>query len=110
MTLVYKPWGTYEVLYANDSTWLKILTVDAGQRLSAQRHLYRQEFWLPMTPGRAIIGDETLDLAPGKVYAVATGQLHRLMNPFEKPLVVYEWAVGKPSEHDIIREEDDYGR
>lgn len=108
---VERPWGYYEVLYADKDTWLKRLVVHAGQRLSAQRHQKRAEYWQPLDVGGcAIVQGATLDLLPGKVYYVPVGATHRLVNTSDKPIAVIEWAVGMPDENDIERLEDDYGR
>ena len=107
----YRPWGYFEVLYADESTWLKRLVVDAGQRLSAQRHHFRKEFWQPLSKGgRGRFDHMTIDLLPDVVYYVPIGQEHRLINPTNDKLIVMEWAVGKVDESDIERISDDYGR
>ena len=106
-----RPWGYYEVLYADDDTWCKRLVVDAGQRLSVQRHRFRREFWYPLqSGGRAIVGGEPLALTVGQVYDVPEGVTHRIINDTDDRIYIIEWAVGKPTESDIERLEDDYGR
>lgn len=107
----WRPWGYFEVLYADENTWLKRLVVDAGQRLSAQRHAFRRELWLPLqSGGHAIVNGVTLDLLEGTVYDVPEGIIHRIVNDTDDRLYIIEWAVGRPDESDIERLDDDYGR
>lgn len=111
MSKEFRPWGYFEVLYADEHTWLKRLVVDAGQRLSAQRHRFRKEYWQPLSKGgRGEFDGHTIDLHPDVVYYVPINMSHRLINPSDSPLVVIEWAVGRPDENDIERLHDDYGR
>jgi mannose-6-phosphate isomerase-like protein (cupin superfamily) len=111
MSKEWRPWGYFEVFYSDESTWLKLLVVDAGQRLSAQRHAFRRELWYPLQNGGvAIINGVSLDLLMGKVYDVPEGMSHRIINDTNDRLYIWEWAVGKPDETDIERLDDDYGR
>jgi mannose-1-phosphate guanylyltransferase len=110
-----RPWGRYEILYADEDTWLKKLIIAPGQSLSLQVHQNRNEYWYTTDEGvRAIMGGQDTDhdiaIQPGHVYPVLAGDRHRLMNTSDKEVVVIEWAVGRPTESDIIRIEDNYGR
>ncbi len=111
MSKEYRPWGHFITLYSDKYTWLKILVVEPGQRLSAQVHAFRTEMWVPsQSGGTAVIGTETLDLVEGVAYTVPVGTLHRIVNDTDQTLYIMEWAYGLPMEHDIERLEDDYGR
>jgi mannose-6-phosphate isomerase-like protein (cupin superfamily) len=107
----WRPWGYYEVLYSDEQTWLKRLVIDAGKRLSSQRHSFRREFWQPLqNGGYAVVNGVRLDLIESMVYDVPVGVIHRICNDTNEQLYILEWAVGKPIESDIERLEDDYGR
>ena len=111
MNRVYRPWGCYDLVHSSLNMWTKILYVHPGQALSLQYHRNRDEFWSPITSGlRAFIGDEDLDLTKGERYVVQAGTVHRIWNPTNLTCSLVEVATGFPSEDDIVRLEDDYGR
>lgn len=107
-----RPWGYFEVLYADESSWLKRIVINPGQSLSYQYHQHRIEYWWPEGNGiRAIVGDFDFELAPSCTpRAVTPFTKHRLYNPCQHPVSVLEWAVGRPDENDIERLDDNYGR
>jgi mannose-6-phosphate isomerase-like protein (cupin superfamily) len=108
---VDKPWGHYLDLYSDDEMWLKYLYIKPGQSLSLQYHYNRDEYWRAVTPHvKAVIDTTSLELEVGKVYSVPNGVVHRLSNPTAKLAIVAEWAVGNPSEEDIVRLQDNYDR
>lgn len=111
MTKVARPWGEYEVLYADENYWTKIIWIHPGHRLSLQVHELRDEYWIPLTEHIcADIGGVAIDLQPWKRYYVAQGTNHRLSNEGYGTAVLVEIATGTPDEEDIIRLEDLYGR
>ena len=40
-----RPWGNFERFTLNEKTTVKIITVNAGEELSLQKHNNRTEFW-----------------------------------------------------------------
>lgn len=91
---------------------VKKLTVDAGKRLSLQRHNYRSERWIAME-GCATVqqGDEVMHLHPGEGVLIPRDCIHRLSNESSLPITVLEVQYGeKLCEDDIERFADDYGR
>lgn len=105
-----RPWGGYTILHSGDEVTVKILQVNAGARLSLQRHLHRSETWYATTAGlSAQVGDEVVSLEIGKPVFVDVGKVHRIIGGTEVGYVV-EIIEGVYDEEDIERLEDDYGR
>lgn len=63
--IVIKPWGKYETTYDGAGFKVKVITVNPGQRLSLQRHRWREEgdFWVAveLTTGNFGTGDTAED-------------------------------------------------
>ena len=110
--LVYRPWGTYEVLYAHDNYKIKRIVVNPGKRLSLQKHLHRNEHWI-VVKGEATVqvGDSIKIVSENESTYIKQNELHRLSNESDKPIVLIEAQVGSyTGEDDIIRIEDDFRR
>lgn len=60
-----RPWGTVEVLTQQKNCSVRILTIEADQKLSFQRHLVRDEFFISLDENIGLeICTETLDNLP----------------------------------------------
>ena len=60
-----RPWGTVEVLTRQKNCSVRILTIEADQKLSFQRHLVRDEFFISLDENIGLeICAETLDNLP----------------------------------------------
>ena len=107
-----RPWGAYEVLASETSFQVKTITVNAGHRLSYQRHRYRSEHWyVVLGDGLVTLDGTTLDVTAGSTVDVAVGMAHRIQNVGTGPLVFVEVQRGTYfGEDDIERLSDDYGR
>ncbi len=109
---VDKPWG-HELIWAHTDRYVgKILVIEAGKRLSLQRHLVKDESIL-VTSGRLrlYLEDETRtirveELGPGEHRHVPTGRIHR----FEAIERTELMEVSTPELDDVVRLEDDFGR
>jgi len=109
---VEKPWG-HELIWAHTDRYVgKVLVIEAGARLSLQRHRVKDESIL-VTSGRLrlTLEDEagTLrvdELGPGEHRHVPTGRIHRYEGIERTELV----EVSTPELDDVVRLEDDYGR
>lgn len=105
-----RPWGEYERFTLNESTTVKIITVDAGEEFSLQTHAHRQEFWRILSgSGTVTVGDEQHEAKPGDQYMVATNTKHRAEGG-PNGLQFLEISFGVFDEGDITRLEDRYGR
>ncbi len=105
-----RPWGNFERFTDNSLSTVKIITVNANQKLSLQSHTKRAEFW-KVVGGSGIfqIGDERHNVSAGDEHNINIGEKHR-MEAGNDGLVVLEIATGTFEENDIVRYEDDYGR
>jgi len=109
---VEKPWG-HELIWAHTDRYVgKILVIEAGQRLSLQRHEIKDESILVMS-GRLRLtledddGEVRVDeLGPGDHRRVETGRIHRYEAIDRCELV----EVSTPELDDVVRLEDDFGR
>lgn len=109
---VFRPWGSFESLGADDGFQVKRLTILPGGVLSLQLHHHRAEHWV-VVAGRARVtrDDEILDLGVGEHVFIPLGARHRIENPGQDSLVIVEVQVGGYlGEDDIVRFEDRYGR
>jgi len=102
-----KPWGT-EIWFAQTDAYLgKILEVEAGRRLSLQRHHHKQET-LMLLEGEGILelDGRTYRWLPGRAVQIDPGQVHRFTAVTR--MVLLEVSTNFPD--DVERLEDDYGR
>jgi mannose-6-phosphate isomerase len=109
---VDKPWG-HELIWAHTDRYVgKILVIEAGRRLSLQKHLVKDESIL-IREGRlrltlegddGVVRDEVL--GPGDHRRVATGRVHRY-EAIERCEVI---EVSTTELDDVVRLEDDFGR
>jgi len=110
---IEKPWG-YEIHWTpSDLPYMgKILHINAGKRLSLQRHDQKKESWY-MVKGRAkLIWDNEkeelveTELEYGKSYTCSTNQRHRLVGITDCDVI----EVSTPEIGTTERLEDDYQR
>ena len=109
---VDKPWG-HELIWAHTEHYVgKILVIEAGKRLSLQKHLVKDESIL-VREGRLRLYLEDDDgvvreqiLGPGDHRRVATGRIHRY-EAIERCEVI---EVSTTELDDVVRLEDDFGR
>jgi mannose-6-phosphate isomerase-like protein (cupin superfamily) len=109
---VIKPWGKYETTYVGSGFKVKIITVNPGQRLSLQRHKYRDERWI-IVEGRGFMTREHMGdfyIETKETVSIPLSAWHRIENREQTPLVFIEVQTGNCFEEDIERKEDDYGR
>ena len=109
---VDKPWG-HELIWAQTEAYVgKILVIEAGRRLSLQRHEVKDESIL-VSSGRLrlFLEDDAgvvqiEELGPGDHRRVATGRIHRY-EAIERCELI---EVSTPELDDVVRLEDDFGR
>jgi mannose-6-phosphate isomerase len=105
-----RPWGRFRRYTLDEPTTVKLITVEAGQQLSLQRHRHRDELWVVLDDGlRVQVGDETCVAAAGEEFFIPRDTVHRLSGG-ERPARLLEVAFGAFDEDDIERLEDRYGR
>lgn len=109
---VYRPWGAYTNVDADDGFQVKRIVVNPGQCLSLQRHRHRSEHWV-VVDGTVIVtrGDEVLELNKNESTYIPIGVKHRLENKTDIPASLIEVQCGSYlGEDDIERFADRYGR
>jgi mannose-1-phosphate guanylyltransferase len=109
---VERPWGSYTVLLDTDRVKVKRLVVNPGQRISLQKHRFRQEHWVCIDGhGSVRLDDKDIAFERTVEVQIPALSLHRLACMGDEPLVVIETQIGTYfGEDDIIRIEDDYKR
>lgn len=118
-----RPWGKFVAIFAkevvfspekskNEALVMKVITVYPGQKLSYQRHMFREEHWQIISgEGLVTINDTDSPCEPGDIIEIGIQDWHRIANTSESEnLVFHEIITGKFDEHDIERKDDQYGR
>ena len=109
---VEKPWG-HELIWAHTDRYVgKVIVIEAGKRLSLQRHVVKDEsIYVISGHLRLTLEDEAgaidvVDLEAGDHRHVPTGRIHR----FEAVEHTMLMEISTPELDDVIRLEDDFGR
>lgn len=112
MNFKEKPWGRYDVLYAEKGFKVKRISINAGHRLSLQLHNKRSEHWVVVSGcGEVNVLEEKREVKGGDYVFIPLKTPHRIENKGEGELIFIEVSIGDYiEEDDIVRIEDDYGR
>jgi mannose-6-phosphate isomerase-like protein (cupin superfamily) len=109
---VEKPWG-HELIWAHTDRYVgKVLVIEAGRRLSLQRHLVKDEsIFVAAGRLRLSLEDESGEIRVEELVAgdhrhVPTGRIHRY-EAIERTELM---EVSTPELDDVVRLEDDFGR
>lgn len=110
---VEKPWG-YEIHWTPETLSYvgKILHINAGKRLSLQRHDKKQETWYMLNGKAKLLWDDEkeklveTELENGVGYTCHVGQRHRLIGVTDCDII----EVSTPEIGITERLEDDYNR
>jgi mannose-6-phosphate isomerase len=109
---VNKPWGHERIWAQTDRYVGKVLVIEAGKRLSLQRHEVKDESILVASGRlRLYLEDDrgeirVEELGAGEHRHVPTGRIHRY-EAIERCELI---EVSTPELDDVVRIEDDYGR
>jgi mannose-6-phosphate isomerase len=105
-----RPWGSFERFTLNEPSTVKLIYVGPGERLSLQRHEYRDELWVALDPGAVFeVAGRRIEPEVGERVLIRAGDAHRLSSG-GPAIRVMEIAFGNFDEDDIERLEDNYGR
>ena len=109
---VFRPWGYYDSIDADDGFQVKRILVNPGAKLSLQKHEHRAEHWVVVKGvAKVTCGDKTFSLKENQSTYIPKGEVHRLENQEGVDLEIIEIQTGDYlGEDDIIRLEDDYQR
>jgi mannose-6-phosphate isomerase len=109
---VDKPWG-HELIWAHTDKYVgKILVIEAGKRLSLQKHEIKDESILVLSGRLQLTLEDDAGVVrvevvgPGEHRRVETGRIHRY-EAIERCELI---EVSTPELDDVIRLEDDFGR
>ena len=107
---VKKPWGCFEQFTHNESTTVKIISIDKDSSLSLQYHKNRSEFWHILSGFPVItIGGKKINAKPGDDFSIDK-MVHHQIEAKDESVQFLEIAYGDFDEEDIVRLEDKYGR
>jgi mannose-6-phosphate isomerase-like protein (cupin superfamily) len=110
--IFYRPWGRYINLYKGKNFLIKELYVKPKGVLSLQKHFHRSEHWV-ITQGtpKITLNKKKLILKPNETIFIPAKSIHRIENPYKKPVKIIEAQLGSIlKETDIVRYQDIYGR
>ena len=108
----HRPWGNYVNLFNGKEFLIKELYVKPKGILSLQKHFHRAEHWV-VTHGKPKItlNKKVFVKKPDDTIFIPLGSVHRIENPYKKPVRIIEAQVGSIlKETDIFRYKDIYGR
>ena len=109
---VPKPWGSEQIWALTERYCGKIIRIDAGRRLSLQRHARKEESLIVLSGTlRLHLEDDSgvvrvIERGPGESAHVDVPRIHR----FEAATDVVLVEVSTPEIDDVERLEDDFGR
>ena len=108
----HRPWGSYVNLFNGKNFLVKELTINPKSSISLQKHNHRSEHWM-ITHGKPKItlNKKYFTMKPDETIFIPLGSVHRIENPYKKPVKIIEAQVGSIlKETDIVRYQDIYGR
>ena len=108
----HRPWGKYINLFYGKGFLLKELVINPKSSISLQKHLHRAERWMVISGKPKItINKKKFFKKINESIFIPKGAVHRIENPFKKPVQIAEVQIGSIlKESDIIRYKDIYGR
>ncbi len=110
--IFYRPWGKYTNLFDGNGFLIKELVINSKSSISLQKHKFRSEHWT-ITSGKPkiTINNKKFFKDINETVFIPKGAVHRIENPFNKPVKIMEVQLGQIlRETDIIRYKDIYGR
>jgi len=108
----HRPWGKYTNLFNGKGFLIKELVINPKSSISLQKHKYRSEHWsISSGSAKISINKKKYIKRNGDIAFIPKGSLHRIENPYNKPVIIMEAQTGPIlKETDIIRYKDIYGR
>ena len=109
--IVKKPWGQFDQFTHNETTTVKILSVNPNTSLSLQYHNHRDEFWRVILGHPVLtIGEKKINANPGDEFIIPKLEKHRIEAKNDIVQILEISYDDNFDENDIIRIEDKYGR
>lgn len=102
--MVYRAWGSYELLVDDPSYRVKKIQIHPGKTIYAHSHRYRSEHWSVVTgTARIELNGAGAVYGMGDVINVEKNMIHQVSNIGMYPLMIIEVSVGENvTEDDII--------
>lgn len=93
--LVYRPWGSYEILNFTENYKVKKVRVYPGQSMTSHKHMLRSEQWSVVQGTATVIMDgETNEYPLYSSVSVPAGSEHALANMGREDLIIMEVSFG----------------
>jgi len=106
-----RPWGWFETLAEGQDYRVKRLRIQAGRRISLQRHRHRCEHWVVVSGAGSIDCEECqIEAVAGTSVFIPVGGLHRASAGSVDLEIIEVQRGALLSEEDIERFDDDFGR
>ena len=88
------------------------MVVNPKSSISLQKHIHRSERWVVISGNPKItVNKKKFFKKANESIFIPKGAIHRIENPFNKPVQIVEAQIGSVlKETDIIRYKDIYGR
>jgi len=111
-TVVFRPWGSYEVVDRGENFLVNHIMIKPGGRISLHMHHHRAEHWIVVQgTARVTCGEKATILHENESTFIPLGEKHRLENPGRVSLRLIEVQSGPYlGADDITRFENFYGR
>jgi len=112
--IIEKPWGHEEMIVHTDRYVMKKIFIKAGQRLSRQLHLKKDETIyvlkgvLHLDFSRDLGESNVRKMHEGESWRIMPMTIHRFCAPADSDVLLFE--VSTPELDDVVRLHDDYGR
>ncbi len=104
-----RPWGSFRHFSHNETSTVKIITVNPRGILSKQFHDKRDEVWIPLDNSLLIeVGEEKFMSRKGEHVHIPKGTVHRVSSETGGKFI--EVSFGHFDEDDITRLDDVYDR
>jgi len=105
-----KPWGSVRSYTMNQTSSVRMITIEAGQETSEHFHQLRDEMLVVLDDGVSVkVGDAVHVAKSGDEFVVPAEQVHRIIGGSSRGRVL-EVAYGYTTEDDNHRVADNYGR
>lgn len=94
-TVVFRPWGSYEVIDRGDNFLVNHIMIKPGGRIALHMHHHRAEHWIVVQgTARVTSGDKAVFLHENQSTYIGLGEKHRIENPGKVPLRLIEVQSG----------------
>lgn len=94
--VVYRPWGTRELIQEAEGYRVRKISIYPGMQLSSHIHEKRNENYTVINGVLTVVfPDETVEINSGEIVNIEAGKEHRLQNNTDETIVVIEVDTGK---------------